>query len=210
MCSIPRIVYVLTTSSATRAGPADEAGAHRQDALELHRAVQAHEPREHVDPGFRELREEDGLAVEPFRHTDAPALHRDAAREGAAHRRQCLGPVGELRLHLERDGLVDRRNLPQDVVGLAVYLCELQVARLELVRASRCDRGKQQRHSHEQAESVLTRPSAPCSLDADLISARILARSCMRAAPVFPFARDLLAYRGKLRHSGRRASETRT
>jgi hypothetical protein len=57
--------------------PADEAGVHGQDALELHGAVQAHEPREHADPGFRGLREEDGLAVESLRYTDTPALHGD-------------------------------------------------------------------------------------------------------------------------------------
>ena len=139
---------------STRAGPGDEAGVHRQNALELHGAVQAHEPREHVDPGFRELREEDGLPVEPFRHTDAPALHGDAAREGAAHRGQRLGAVGELRLHLERRGLVDRRDLPEDVVRLPVQLRELQVARLEFVRASRHHRGEQQRDSHEQERAL--------------------------------------------------------
>ncbi len=148
----------------TRAGPADEAGAHRQDALELHGAVQAHEPREHVDPGFRELREEDGLPVEPVRHTDAPALHRDAAREGAAHLRECLGPVGELRLHLERGGLVDRRDLPEDVVRLPVQLRELQVARLELVRATWNDRGEEQCHDDERERDRSHRRSVASSV----------------------------------------------
>ena len=65
---MPRTCSVLTTSS--RAGAwacTTKPRAHGQDAFELHAAVQAHEPREHVDPGFRELREEDGLPVEPFR-----------------------------------------------------------------------------------------------------------------------------------------------
>ena len=95
------------------------------------------------------------LPVEPLRHTDAPALHRDAAREGAAHLGQRLGAVGEQRPHFERGGLVDRRDLPEDVVGLPVQLRELQVARLEFVRASwrRCV--EQQRDSHEEKELVL-------------------------------------------------------
>ena len=67
---------------------------------------------------------------------------------------QRLGAVGELRLHLERGGLVDRRDLPEDVVGLAVQLRELQVARLELVRASWNHRGEQQRHGHEQERAL--------------------------------------------------------
>ena len=79
---------------STRAGPDDEAGLHRQDAFELHGAVQAHEPREHVNPRFRELREEDGLPVEPFRHTDAPALHRDAREKVLRTRLSASVPSG--------------------------------------------------------------------------------------------------------------------
>src|SRR4029450_1766310 len=91
-----------------------------------------------------------GLPVYSFRHTDAPSLHRDAAREGAAHWRQRLGSVGELRLHLEGGGLVDRRDLPEDVVRLLVQLRELHVARLELVRATWNHCGEKQCHDDER------------------------------------------------------------
>jgi hypothetical protein len=128
----------------------DEPRAHGQDAFELHAAVQAHEPREHVDPRFRKQRKDDGLPIEPVWHPDPPALHRHTAREGAARLRECLGPVGQLRLHLERCGLVDRGDFPEDVVRLVVQLRELQVGRLELVRATWNDRGEEPCGDDEQ------------------------------------------------------------
>ena len=73
--------------------------------------------------------------------------------------RQRLGSVGELRLHLERGGLVDRGDLPEDVVRLPVQLRELQVARLELVRASRHHRGEQQRRQPRAGRELSHRRS---------------------------------------------------
>ena len=73
--------------------------------------------------------------------------------------RQRLGSVGELRLHLERGGLVDRGDLPEDVVRLLVQLRELQVARLELVRASWNHRGEQQCHDDERERDCSHRRS---------------------------------------------------
>ena len=69
--------------------------------------------------------------------------------------RQRLGSVGELRLHLQRGGFVDRGDLPEDVVGLLVQLRELQVARFELVRASWNHCAEQQRHGHQQERGFL-------------------------------------------------------
>ena len=92
-----------------------EAWTHRDHALELDAAVQAHQPREHVDSRFREVREHDGLSVEPARYADAPPLHRDAARERAPHVRERRGAGWKLWSHLECRGLVNRGDLPKDV-----------------------------------------------------------------------------------------------
>ena len=66
----------------------------------------------------------------------------------------------ELRLHLERGGLVDRGDLPEDVVRLAVQLRELQVARLELVGASWNHRGEQPCPTSRSETVLIAVPSA--------------------------------------------------
>ena len=123
--------------------------------------------------------------------------------------RQRLGSVGELRLHLQRGGFVDRGDLPEDVVGLLVQLRELQVGRLELVRASwnHCRRAAAPRPpAGERLFSSAFRRRF--RLDADLISAAHL-RVCVvaraLAALVLPFAHDMVAHGGELRRHGRRA-----
>src|SRR4029450_2015736 len=66
---------------------------------------------------------------------------------------------GELGLHLQRGGFVDRGDLPEDVVGLLVHLRELQGGRFELVGASWNDAAEQQRDRRQQKRRLSHRSS---------------------------------------------------
>ena len=68
-------------------------------------------------------------------------------------------PSGNCGFTLSVVDFVDRGDLPEDVVGVLVQLRELQVGRLELVRATWNHRGEEQCHDDERERDCSHRRS---------------------------------------------------
>ena len=137
-----------------RAGGDDKARREWQHASDLRRAVAALHAHQHVDAAGSQVREFDRLASQPAFGLHAPALHRRARGITAAQWRDGLCAGRELRVQLQRGGFVQRRQLPQHLVGGGVELAQLQVGGAEFVRRGRHHRTAQQQPQCQEAAQL--------------------------------------------------------
>ena len=134
-----------------RAGGDHKTGCKWQNAAYLRRAVAALHTDQHVDAGGCQIGELDGFAGEPAIDLHSPALHRRAGGIAAARWRDHLCGGRELRAQLQGGAFVQRRQLPQHVIGGRVDLAQLQVGRAEFVRRGRPRQADAKQQEHAQA-----------------------------------------------------------
>ncbi len=133
-------------------GPGGKARLARQDALELHAAIQTLQPHQDVDARFGQTREQDRFAIQATGNHDAPTLAHGAGGEGAAPGALLSDTGRKHRMDFQRGVFVQRRRFPQDVIGIGAGLGQLQVCRAELIGLGR--QRERQQHEREQSEGA--------------------------------------------------------